>query len=435
MTARDTIFAPATGHGIAGIAVIRISGPAAWVVLARLTGPALPPLRRAALRVLRGTDGGELDRALVIRFDAGASYTGEPVAELQCHGGRAVVSAVLEALARHPGCRLAEPGEFTRRAFEAGRMDLAEVEALGDLLAAETELQRRQAVRGLGGALQRQAEAWRADLLRALALVEATIDWADEDVPEQVAPEVLDLVGGVREGIVREIGLSAGAERLRTGLEVALVGAPNSGKSSIINTLAGREAAITSPRPGTTRDVLELRYDLGGLPVVFLDMAGLRETGDEVERIGVARATARAEAAALRLFVRAVDAAPALEEARLWRPGDLRVWAKTDLGGGPGDVAVSAKTGAGIPDLLGRVAAALADKVAGDGLVGHLRQRRALDSAAEALARALDEVRKGEAELVAENLLAAFRDLERLLGRVGVEDVLDAVFAAFCLGK
>lgn len=435
MTASDTIFAPASGHGIAGIAVIRISGPDAAAVLARLSGRDVPPPRNAALRVLRNAVGDELDRALVIRFDAGASYTGEPVAELHCHGGRAVVAAVLEALDRIPGCRPAEPGEFTRRAFEAGRMDLAEVEALGDLLAAETEFQRRQAMRGLGGALQRQAEAWRADLLRAAALVEVTIDWADEEVPEQVAPEVLELVAGVRDGIRREIDLSAGAERLRAGLEVALVGAPNSGKSSIINCLAGREAAITSPRPGTTRDVLELRYDLDGLPVVFLDMAGLREAEDEIERIGVARAEARAEAAELRLFLRAADAAPAGAEARLWQPGDLRVWTKADLGIGPADLAVSAKTGLGIPDLLRRVTAALSGRVAGDGLVGHQRQRRALESAAEALAQALDELRNGEAELVAEALRAAFRDLERLLGRVGVEDVLDSVFAAFCLGK
>jgi tRNA modification GTPase len=435
MTQTDTIFAPASGHGTAGITVIRVSGPDADSVLQRLTGLEPPPARQARLCRLYDAAGGELDRALVIRFEAGASYTGEAVVELHCHGGRAVQLAVLRELSLQPGCRLAEAGEFTRRAFLAGRMDLADVEALGDLLAAETELQRRQAMRGLGGALQRQAGAWREKLVRAAALIEATIDWADEEVPEDVGPEVKDLVREVRDRLQHEVGLSAGAELLRTGLEVALCGAPNAGKSSILNALAGRDAAITSAIPGTTRDVLELRYDLGGLPIVFLDTAGLRDAADEVERIGVARAEARAEAATMRLFLRSADVPPALEEARLWRPGDLRVWSKADLGTGEADLAVSAKTGAGMTELLGRIRSALADRVAGDGLAGHLRQRQALESAVDALDDALQALEDGCAELAAENLRAAFRDLERLLGRVSVEQVLDAVFSAFCLGK
>lgn len=435
MTQNDTIYAPASGHGVAGITVIRISGSSAEAALAQLIGGSPPPFRRAALRRLRDATGNELDRALVIRFEADASYTGEAVVELHCHGGRAVQAAVLEALGEVPGCRLAEPGEFTRRAFLAGRKDLAEVEALGDLLAAETELQRRQAMRGLDGALQRQTDAWRSELVRAAAFIEAGIDWVDEEVPEQVGPEVERLVQGVRDAILREIGLSDGAARLRSGLEVAICGAPNSGKSSFFNALAGREAAITSPVPGTTRDVLELRYDLGGLPVVFLDTAGLRDAGDAVERIGVTRAMVRAEAAELRIFLRSGGVPPASEETELWRPGDLRVWAKADICAGPADLAVSARTGAGIPDLLDRIASALAGKVAGDGLVGHLRQRRALEAAAIALGKALEELEGSSHELVAENLRTALRDLERLLGRVGVEDVLDAVFATFCLGK
>jgi tRNA modification GTPase len=222
---------------------------------------------------------------------------------------------------------------------------------------------------------------------------------------------------------------------LRTGFEVAFCGGPNSGKSSIINVLAGRDAAITSPVPGTTRDVLELRYDIDGLPIVFLDTAGLRDTVDAVEQIGVARAKARAEAAAMRIFLRSYDVPPVGEEADLWQPGDLRIWSKADLGAGPADLAVSARTGAGLPDMLDWIGKVLAEKVPGEGLAGHLRQRKALEAAGEALDEALDGLEAGSAELVAESLRAAFRELERLLGRVGVEDVLDAVFANFCLGK
>jgi tRNA modification GTPase len=431
----ETIFAPASGAGVAGVAVIRLSGPATDVVLARLAGAPLTPLRRAVLRDLRDDAGGLIDQALVLRFAAGASYTGEAMGEIHCHGGRAVVGAVLDALGSQAGCRLAEPGEFTRRAFEAGRIDLAGIEALGDLLAAETELQRRQAARGLGGALHRQAEAWRGELIRAAALVEATIDWSDEEVPEDVRPEVARLLAGVRAGISRELDLSAGAERLREGFEVAILGAPNAGKSSLFNALAGREAAITAASPGTTRDILELRYDLDGLPVVFLDTAGLRETMDEVEAIGVSRALERARGAAMRLFLRSSDAAPVAAEQALWRPGDLAIWTKGDLGAGPGDLVVSAFRGDGLAEMLERIGAELSGRVAGDGLVGHLRQRRAVEEAAGALARAENALQEGEAEIVAEDLRAAFRALERLLGRVGAEDVLDAVFAAFCLGK
>ena len=432
---RETIFAPASGAGVAGIAVIRLSGPATDAVLVRLAGEPLTPLRRAVVRNLRDDTGGLIDQAIVLRFAAGASYTGEAMGEFQCHGGRAVVAAVLDALSRQPGCRLAEPGEFTRRAFEAGRIDLAGIEALGDLLAAETELQRRQAARGFGGALHRQAEVWREELIRAAVLVEVTIDWADEEVPEDVGPEVARLLGRVRAGISRELALSAGAERLREGFEVAILGAPNAGKSSLFNVLAGREAAITAASPGTTRDVLELRYDLAGLPVVFLDTAGLRETTEEIEAIGVARALERARGAAMRLFLRSADAAPAAAEEALWQPGDLRIWTKGDLGAGPGDLVIAALRGEGIAELLDRIGAELSARVAGEGLVGHLRQRRALETAAGALARAENALQGGEAETVAEDLRATFRALDRMVGRIGAEDVLDAVFASFCLGK
>jgi tRNA modification GTPase len=434
----DTIFAPATGAGVAAVAVIRMSGPAADRVLSRVTGVRLPPPRRAALRAIRNEAGDLIDQSLVLRFSARASYTGEAAAEIQCHGGRAVIAAILEVLGRQPECRLAEPGEFTRRAFEAGRLDLAEIEALGDLLAAETELQRRQAARGLGGALHRQAEAWRSALLRAAALVEVTIDWADEEVPEDVGPEVSGLAAGVRAGIERELALSDGAERLREGFEVAILGAPNAGKSSLFNALAGRDAAITSGVPGTTRDVLELRYDLAGLPAVFLDTAGLRETSDEIESLGVARARERAQGADLRLFLRSHDAPRAAGEGELWRPGDVCVWAKSDLGPDPESPArleISVLHGDGVAELLERIGAELSARVAGGGLVGHLRQRRALEEAMQALGRTETAVERGEAETVAEDLRDASRALERLVGRIGSEEVLDAVFGAFCLGK
>jgi tRNA modification GTPase len=432
---RDTIFAPASGAGISAIAVIRLSGPATDAALSRLTGLPLPPFRRAVLRDLGDASGGLIDQVLVLRFAAGASYTGEAAAEIHCHGGRAVVAAALEALNRQPECRLAEPGEFTRRAFEAGRLDLAGAEALGDLLAAETELQRRQAARGLGGALHRQAEVWRNQLLRAAALIEVTIDWADEEVPEDVGPDVAGLLAGVRTGISQELALSDGAERLRLGFEVAILGAPNAGKSSLFNALAGREAAITSPRPGTTRDVLELRYDLAGLPVVFLDTAGLHETADEIEATGIARASERAQGAAMRLFLRSRDAPPPAAEEELWRSGDLRIWAKQDLFPAPGGLAVSALRGDGLDEMLKQIAARLSAQASGDGLVGHLRQRLALEEASKALARAENTLKGGEAEMVAEDLRAAFRAVEGLVGRIGVEDVLGAVFGSFCLGK
>jgi tRNA modification GTPase len=330
---------------------------------------------------------------------------------------------------------MAEPGEFTRRAFEAGRLDLAKVEALGDLLAAETELQRRQAARGLGGALHRQTEAWREKLIRAAALVEVTIDWADEEVPEDVGPEVARLLAEVRGGIARELATSEGAERMRQGFEVAILGVPNAGKSSLFNALAGREAAIISAQPGTTRDVLELRYDLAGLPVVFLDTAGLRETSSEIEAIGVARAAERAGGAAMRLFLRSEDAPPPAAEDLLWRPGDLRIWTKGDIFQGPGDITISALRGDGVPEMLRRIRAELSNRHPVDGLVGHLRQRRALEEAAGALARAENELKGREVEAVAEDIRTTFRALERLIGRVGIEDVLGAVFASFCLGK
>lgn len=431
MTAGDTIFAPATPAGRGGIAVVRISGPEAHSVLAELGG-ALPPPRQAAVRRLRGAGGGLLDEALVLRFETGASFTGEAMAELHLHGGPAVVGAVLDALSARPGLRLADPGEFTLRAFQAGRMDLTEVEALGDLLAAETEAQRQQAARLVEGALASKIKAWRVGLLRAVALVEVTIDWADEDVPEDVGPEVGTLLTEVSTGIAAELALSDGAAKLRTGYEVALVGAPNAGKSSLINLLAGREAAIVSEVPGTTRDVLEVRYDLQGLPVTFLDTAGIRASSDRIEAEGIRRAEARAQDADLRVLLDAPDA-PLGALRGLVQDGDVLVAAKADLCEGDG-MPVSAATGDGVERLLERVHTALRARPT-EGLVAHRRQRLALEAVRDAATVAREGLDHRGPELISEDIRQGLRALARLTGAVGTEEILGEIFGRFCLGK
>ena len=423
----DTIFALASARGRAGVAVVRLSGPRAHAAAEALCGR-LPPVRRAGVRRLQW-DGEVLDEALVLAFEAGRSFTGEPVVELQLHGSPAVVSAVLAALGAQQGLRLAEPGEFTRRALRNGRMDLAQVEGLSDLLMAETEAQRRQAQRLLSGALGRRAEGWRRQLIRAAALLEASIDFSEEDVPEEVWPEVVGLVSRVAAELRAERAGLAVAERIRDGFEVALVGAPNIGKSTLINALAGRQAAITSAEAGTTRDVIEVRMDLRGLAVSFLDTAGLREAEGEVERIGIARTRARATEADLRVFLLRPGEAP---EAGLERPGDIRVVGKADLHPGVGG-AVSGLTGAGVDAMIERVAAALEARAAGAGTVTRLRHGQALDRAMAALERVV--AGPPGVELAAEELRLALRALDALVGRVDVEHILDEVFSSFCIGK
>lgn len=426
----DTIFALATARGKAGVAIIRISGPASHDAVRHLAGD-VPEMRRAVLRTLRS--GGEvLDQGLVLTFCEGSGFTGERAAELQLHGSTAVTRAVLKVLSGLPGLRQAEPGEFTRRALENDRLDLAQVEGLADLIDAETEIQRKQALRVLSGAIGKRAQLWRDKLIRAAALLEATIDFADEDVPVDVTPEVLEILDTLLAEFRAETDGVRIAERVRDGFEVAIIGRPNSGKSTLINMLAGREAALTSDVPGTTRDIVEVRMDLKGLAVTMLDTAGLRQTDDRIEQLGIRRARARAEAADLRVFL--MDEA-GLPDGMRPAPGDVVVRGKADLGAsGP---AVSGLTGEGVQELVDQISAELSGRVAGSGTLTRERHRVALMRGIDALEAARIEVSKTAArtEIAAEHIRAAIRALESLLGGIGVEAVLDEVFSRFCIGK
>lgn len=425
----DTIFALATARAKSGVAVIRISGPLALAAGEAIAGP-LPPVGRRLAR-LRDADGAMIDEALVLTFAAGQSFTGETVVELQCHGGMAVIQAV-EARLAALGLRPAGAGEFTRRAFANGRLDLAQVEALADLIDAETEAQRKQAVRVLSGSVGQKVDGWRRDLIRAGALLEATIDFADEDVPVDVSPEVLALIDGLMADLGREAAGVAAAERIRDGFEVAIVGAPNAGKSTLLNQLAGREAAITSEIAGTTRDVIEVRMEIAGLPVTFLDTAGLRDTEDRLERAGIERALARAEAADLRLFLADGSLLP-LEPTG----DDLVVLGKADTRSGLTGLAVSGKTGEGVAELMARIGEILSDRVGSAGALVRERHRVAVTTAIAALAESRAEVVRPDSrvELAAEHLRQAVRALDALVGRVDVDDLLGEIFASFCIGK
>jgi tRNA modification GTPase len=432
----DTIFAVATARGRAGVAIVRVSGPQAFSALRALAGEP-PPARTAALRALTDPSTGEtIDEALVLGFPGPGSFTGEDTVEFQIHGSRAACQGLLDRLGALPGLRLAEAGEFTRRALMNGRLDLGQVEGLADLIEAETELQRRRAVGQMRGGLSRQTAAWRDGLLRALALVEASIDFADEDIPADIAGEVSDRLTAVCAAMRRDIDGAAIAERIRDGFEVALVGAPNVGKSMLLNALARRDAAITSERSGTTRDVLEVRMDLNGIAVTLLDMAGLRDTDDALEAEGVARARARARAADLRVFLRAPgDDVAALGIAP--QPEDVHALAKADLLAAASGLAVSGLTGQGIPDLLAAVESVLDRRVATAGSLSRDRQVQAVTAAVAALDRARRQLvlGSGALELAADDIRAALRSLDFLVGRVDVEAVLDVIFESFCLGK
>lgn len=441
-----TIFALSSGAGRAGVAVIRISGRDAGAAVRSMTGRAPPPARRAALRALRVPETGEvLDQALVLWFPSPNSVTGEDVAELHVHGGRAVVDGALEVLSAYRGLRLAEAGEFTRRAFDNGRLDLTEVEGLADLIGAETAAQRRMALREMNGELGRLYDGWRERLLTCLARLEAEIDFPDEDLADDIAGQVGIEVSALAQEVAVFLDDRRRGERLREGLYVAIVGAPNVGKSSLMNRLARRDVAIVAATAGTTRDVIEVRLDLAGLPVTIADTAGLRETGDAVEMEGVRRA--RAQAAMADLTIAVFDATEVSAGGLSWVGTDMSdgetvtVINKTDLAspdtGGSlqcGALRVSARTGEGIEALIESVRVAAAERMAADdGLVlSRPRQRAALEEVKVELRRALTTE---AVELRAEALRLGVRALGRVTGRVDVEDILDLIFAEFCIGK
>jgi tRNA modification GTPase len=434
----DTIYAPATAAGRAAIAIIRLSGPETGPALKALAGGLPPPRMARHVRLRDPASGDELDDGLALWFPGPKSVTGEDVGELHLHGSRAVIAAVMAAL-RGQGLRLAEPGEFTRRAFYNGKLDLTQAEAVADLAAAETEAQRRQALRQLDGHLGALYHGWSERLLGLLAHLEAAIDFPDEDLPPEIELRVADGSAALADEIATHLADGRRGERLRDGIAVAILGPPNAGKSSLLNQLARREAAITSPIAGTTRDVIEVAIDLRGYPVVLADTAGLRESADVIEQEGLRRALARAEAAELRLFVydagRAEDAAGAAR----WPGADTLVVAnKIDLARRgatlpPGALAISALTGAGIAELVDRLAASIAASydVAAP-LLTRARHRDALEEAEAALRRSLVAPLL---ELRAEDLRLAWRSLGRITGRADVEDLLDVIFADFCLGK
>ncbi len=426
MTTSGTIFALSSGQPPAAIAIVRISGPAAQEAVQALSGGAATP-RRPSLQELR-SEGEILDRALVLFFDGPATATGEDLAELHLHGGRAVVASVLRALSRLPGLRAAEPGEFTRRAFTNGRIDLAEAEGLADLLAAETESQRRAALQLAGGALSRQVAAWTRQLLVLAAAVEAQLDFSDEgDVDASVPPtweeERRRLLSEVETFLARPP-----AERLRDGIRVVIAGPPNSGKSTLLNALVGREAAITSELAGTTRDLVEAPVAIAGVPFLLIDSAGLRESGDAIEQIGVSRARSAIDIADLILWLGEPHHRPQ-------RTGVLIIRAQADLRGPSeeADLSVSAMTGLGMEKLIERLVQEARELLPTEGeLAVNDRQRAALDEASARLAAAGET---SDLLIAAEELRQARAALDRVTGRAGVEDMLDALFGRFCIGK
>jgi tRNA modification GTPase len=445
----DTIFAVATARGRAGVAILRLSGPAAAKVCRCLTGRPPPPPRRASLRRLHDpADGGLLDQALVLWFPGPDSQTGEDMLELQTHGSPGVLGALADILAAIPGLRPAEPGEFARRAFHGGRLDLTAIEGLADLVAAETRAQVRQAARQLDGALGRLYEAWREALLQALARLEAEIDFAaEEEVPAGMLAVIRPEIERLTAAIAAHLTDGGRGERLRDGLRVAILGPPNAGKSTLLNLLAQRDVAIVAATPGTTRDVLEVPLDLAGLPVTLVDTAGLRAAVDDVEAEGVRRARRQAAEADLRLLLVDGGCWPALdpETAALIDDQALVVVSKVDLGSVPAPALVagraalrlSCRTGEGVTAVLealaGRAAAMLA--VGAEPVLTRARHRSALQAAAEALGRFLAADRETDLALLAEDLRLASRALGRITGKVGVEDLLDRIFGEFCIGK
>ncbi len=435
----DTIFALSSAPGRAGVAVIRVSGPMAQAcVLALARRRELRP-RAASLCELRDAKGEAIDQALVLWFPGPASFSGEDMAEFHVHGGRAVVRRVLESLAPISGCRPAEPGEFTRRAVENGKLDLTQAEALADLIDAETEAQRRQSLRQYGGALSLLYEGWRERLIGALAWVEAGIDFSDEELPEDVLARSRAILTEIRKEIQIHLDDSGSGEIIREGFYLTVVGPPNAGKSSLVNALARRDLAIVAEVAGTTRDIIEVKLDLGGYSVIVADTAGLRQAADAVESEGVRRALARAEASDLVLLLLDGSARDPLKglPPGIAESASLTVWNKSDLPSASPrhGLCLSLKSGAGLEAVLAAIASKVAEKIDVSReapVLTRARHRHALEQALGCLERALSA---DEAELFAEDLRLAVRAIGRITGRVDVEELLDVVFREFCIGK
>jgi tRNA modification GTPase len=427
----DTIFAQATATGRAGVSVIRLSGIQAFDIANNFCK--LPAVGRMGLRAFLGSDGALIDHGLVLCFEQGASFTGERVVEFQVHGGLATVAKLLAELSMQDGCRLAEPGEFTRRALENGQLDLNQVEALSDLIDAETEAQRQQAIRVLDGSFGDAGAQWRGKLLRAVALLEASIDFSDEEIPDNLSVEVVKLVEETCGSIVAILERSTMASKIRTGFTVAIIGAPNVGKSTLLNAIVGRQAAITSSVAGTTRDVIECRVDLQGLAVSFFDTAGLRDSEDEIENLGISKAYEMASAADIRVFL-VEEEGGVLPIA--CRDEDIVCLNKADERQ-PGAAAVSGKTGEGVSELLRQISERLMVKTPQDVVAIRERQITGLRAAETSLERVLELLRADPLpfELASQELYFALSELDFVFGRIDIESVLDEIFSSFCLGK
>ena len=449
----DTIFALSSGTGTAGVAVVRLSGSFSKTVLSLLTGGNVPAARKAALRTLKDPEtSAVLDQALVLVFDAPASFTGEDVVELHLHGGRAVVEGVLATLQSVDGLRLAEPGEFSRRAFDNNKLDLTEAEGLNDLIHAQTAAQRDQALRQMDGELRSLYDGWRGDLLAHLAHLEADIDFPDEDLPEGVAGAVLPKILSTQEQITQHIVDSRRGRMLRNGFRLTVLGEPNAGKSTLVNALAKSDVAIVSDEAGTTRDVIEVQLDLGGFPVRLIDTAGLRESESNVEQEGVRRAITRAEEADLKLVLVRADEWPTIPDAmKKWLDEDaLVVVSQTDRTEGDamfhvkhvadyrvaGLVPVSVKTGNGLDDLFADVERIVSERMAltDAPVLTRMRHQKALEETIDHLERFKSNA-GFDAVLAAEDVRMAVRSIGKITGRVDVEDMLDIVFSDFCIGK
>lgn len=432
-----TIFAPATASGRAGVAVIRISGPLAEQAVRQMTTVKTPVPRKAMFAEIHTPDGTAIDNGLVLYFPAPNSFTGEDVVEFQTHGGRAIISAVLNSLAKIDGFRPAERGEFTRRAVENGKMDLTAAEGLADLVDAETEQQRKQALRQMGGALAKIYEDWRDRLVHVLAWMEAYIDFPEEEIPENVSADVRGKIAGLMSEIQVHLNDGRRGEKLRDGFQIAIIGAPNAGKSSLMNRLAQRDVAIVSSTAGTTRDIIEVRLDINGYPVIAADTAGLRDTDEEIEAEGVRRAKARAEEADLVLWV--TDALKGRNDKETGKIDPEKIFCvmnKADQAEpkNDGNIWISAKTGQGIDVLLARTGQFVEEKMAlrEEPSLTRLRHRKALEECMQCLNSSL---KAPEIELMTEDLRMAMRSLGKITGQVQVEELLDVIFKDFCIGK